>query len=173
LVFAAAGPAALGLSGRSAPGSAETEAVSGSLSRPVMFAGSLGAAAGLVVALLVLPQRDAAGLGASPALVAEIATRTDGRVVLAPEPLIESLVAVGVTAWASNPIDAFDHDVQNAYLDFIDDGEVEPAFGLAKGTITAIVVTKDSPAAKAVERRGGFARQSLGDGWLLYLAPVV
>lgn len=42
-----------------------------------------------------------------------------GRVVLAPEPLAETLAAAGVRVWLSNPIDAFSKADQSAYLDFL------------------------------------------------------
>jgi hypothetical protein len=172
LILAAAGPAALGLSRGSGSGAAEAPATPRSGTRPAVTAGSLGALAGVVLALLVLPQRDAETLGGSPALVAEVVGRAEGRVVLAPEPLVESLVAAGMTAWACNPIDAFDRDVQMAYLDFSELGDPERAIEVSDGAITAIVVEKDSDAARSMDRRGDFERQRLTDDWLLYLSPV-
>jgi len=160
VVLAAAGPAACGFTrGSLAKG------------RSTATAGLLGALAGLVLALVVLPQRHADQMGVSPALVDAVAERTAHGVVLAPEPLVESLVAAGVTTWASNPIDAFDHDVQVAYLDFIDDGEVQGALELAHGSITAVVAEKDSKAARAMDSRGGAQRSKLPGDWLLYLLP--
>lgn len=50
------------------------------------------------------------------ATVREIA---HGRVVLATEPLAETLAASDVRVWLCNPIDAFDRADQAAYLDFI------------------------------------------------------
>lgn len=48
-----------------------------------------------------------------------IVAATRGHVILAPEPLVESLAAAGATVWASNPLDAFDQQDQTAYLAFL------------------------------------------------------
>lgn len=48
-----------------------------------------------------------------------IAEATAGVVVLAPEPLAESLAAAGATVWVSNPLDAFTPRDQAAYLAFL------------------------------------------------------
>jgi hypothetical protein len=165
VILAAAGPAACGFTRGS------TEVVEPSARRGTAWTAVLGAGAGLLLAIVVLPQRGADQLGVSPALVDAVAAQAADRVVLAPEPLVESLAAAGVTVWASNPIDAFHHDVQRAYLDFIDDGKVDGALKLANGSITAIVVLGDSDAARAIDGRGGFERSELPDGWLLYLLP--
>lgn len=42
-----------------------------------------------------------------------------GRIVLAPEPLAESLAAAGARVWISDPLDAFTARDQGAYLDFL------------------------------------------------------
>lgn len=171
LILAAAGPAAQGLSRGASRDADDADVTPDSGGRLAMTAGSLGALAGLAIALLVLPHRDTETLGGSPALVKEVVARADGRVVLAPEPLVESLVAAGMTAWACNPIDAFDRGVQKAYLDFSELDEVDRAIEVADGAITAIVVEKDSAAARSMDRRSDFDRQPLTDDWLLYLSP--
>lgn len=50
---------------------------------------------------------------------AHIADATRGHVVLAAEPLAESLAAAGATLWVSNPLDAFSAADQSSYLAFM------------------------------------------------------
>ncbi|GAA1992046.1 hypothetical protein GCM10009817_37740 [Terrabacter lapilli] len=56
---------------------------------------------------------------ASDAASALIARTAHQQVVLAPEPLAESLAAEGATVWASNPLDAFEPSDQRSYLAFL------------------------------------------------------
>ncbi len=79
--------------------------------------------AGLCVGLV--STRDSAAVpGAS--LVPKIRALAAGRTVLATEPVAETLAQGGVRVWACNPIDAFTHPVQAAYLDFLGDGTIGP-----------------------------------------------
>lgn len=80
----------------------------------------VAALAAVVVALPVAAVRGDAVLGASPDDVATLAAIAGDRVVLAPAPLSEALAVAGVRLWVSNPIDAFSHDDQAAYLDFLE-----------------------------------------------------
>jgi hypothetical protein len=72
----------------------------------------------LAVAVGILALRAPALHGADDEAF-RIAEATRGRVVLAAEPLAESLAAAGATVWASNPLDAFHPSDQAAYLAFI------------------------------------------------------
>lgn len=89
----------------------------------VVSVGSLALA--LVAAGGILAARGPSQVGAPGMSVAAL-TRdlSNGRPVLADEPLAETLAQQGLTVWASNPIDAFPREVQGAYLDFLHDGTV-------------------------------------------------
>ena len=80
-------------------------------------------AAGVVVLLgctaLLWSRLDTLHPAGNPDLTASVKALAQGRVVLADEPLVESLAAEGVRIWLSNPIDAFDQADQAAYLDFV------------------------------------------------------
>ncbi len=71
----------------------------------------------LLTAGLLLSRRDA--FSSSDPVVSTVHRVAGSRVVLAPEPLAESLAVAGVTLWMSNPIDAFSPADQAAYLDFV------------------------------------------------------
>lgn len=71
-----------------------------------------------------------------------------GRVVLAPEPLAETLAAGGVRVWLSNPIDAFSQGDQAAYLDFLDGRGAGAARAFAAAGV--VVVARGSRSAGLV-----------------------
>lgn len=77
------------------------------------------AALAMVVAVPVAALRGDGVLGASPDVVARVMEVAADGVVLAPAPLSESLASVGVRLWATNPLDAFTHEDQATYLDFL------------------------------------------------------
>ncbi|RYB95508.1 hypothetical protein EUA93_14855 [Nocardioides oleivorans] len=83
----------------------------------------LAVAASLAVALPLAASRGSSVLVAGPDVVDRVAdlarSSGDDVVVLAPVPLSESLAVAGVRLWASNPLDAFSHADQAAYLDFL------------------------------------------------------
>ena len=74
----------------------------------------------MAVAVPVALGRGNAVLGAPPGVVDRVADVAGDGVVLAPAPLSESLAVAGVSLWAGNPLDAFTHRDQAAYLDFLD-----------------------------------------------------
>ncbi len=80
------------------------------------------------------------------ALIDQVTALAQGRVVLAPEPLVESLAVAGARVWAADPIDAFDRPVQRAYLAFLN-GEGDT--GLAVAGAEVIVVARDHPLAQS------------------------
>jgi hypothetical protein len=102
-------------------------------------------------------------LGARPADVAAIAEVAGAGVVLAPAPLSEALSVAGVTLWAGNPLDAFSHEDQAAYLDFLSGAE-----GLTVGVRDAdLVVTQEgSPADEVVAKVPGLRLVDCPSGWL-------
>lgn len=64
----------------------------------------------------------------------------DGRAVLAVEPLAETLAQQGVQVWAANPLDAFDHSTQAAFLEFLHEGTVPSVDGF-----DVVVIESGSP----------------------------
>jgi hypothetical protein len=157
LLMTAAAPAAAALS-RAPRGTA------GSAGgwKPVLV--TVAATVGLS-AMLILPRGDAL-LAADPALAREVADQVGDRVVLAPEPLAESLALEGVTVWAADPIDAFAPEDQRAFVDFLDGGDEALR---AVNASDAVVVENDSDAADLMATQSGFDSRPLNDGWTLYL----
>ena len=156
LLMAAAAPAAVSLTRRPLTPPVRVPA------RPVLVT----VAASVVLAcVLVLPRGDDV-LPADPELVEEVVVASGDRVVLAPEPLAESLALAGLTVWAANPIDAFSARDQEAFLDFLegDDG----AAGAVEGS-DAVVVEDGSDAADLMDSVDGFDTRPLTEGWTLYL----
>ena len=90
---------------------------------PARSSRAIPVVAGVVVLLgctaLLWSRLDALNPAGNPDLTASVKAVAQGRVVLADEPLVESLAAEGVRIWLSNPIDAFDQTDQAAYLDFV------------------------------------------------------
>jgi hypothetical protein len=119
----------------------------------------------LVSVVLVLPRGDQV-LPADPSLVEAVTDRVGDRVVLAPEPLAESLAVAGVTVWAADPIDAFAPEDQRAFLDFLEGGD--EAVRAVDGS-NAVVVEDDSDAAELMASQEGFESSPLMEGWTLYL----
>jgi len=159
LVLALAAPAAVGFTRRPA-GETEPTPVPVRAAPAVLLAGALAA----LSALIALPLRGTTVLPESPDVVDELVARTQGRVVLAPEPLVESLAVAGATVWAANPIDAFDPEVQRTYLDFLDEGT--RALGVAE--VTAVVVPDGGDQAEVLDQSGEFEKQALEGDWSLY-----
>lgn len=120
----------------------------------------------LILALPVTLMRGDSVLGASPTVVAEVQRVAQNDVVLAPAPLSESLAVAGVTLWASNPLDAFTHADQAAYLDFLD-GTDGAAAGVAASDV--VVARKGSRQASLMSREAEFAAQPCGDDWLCWV----
>ena len=158
LLMAATTPAALTLTRRRRAVGADRDA---SLRGPVVAL----LASAVVAAAVVLPRGDDV-LPAEPDLVDAVADRVGDRVVLAPEPLAESLAVAGVTVWAADPIDAFDHDVQRAFLDFLDGG---PDATRAVAASDAVVVEEGSEAEELMASQDGFDSEPLVDGWVLHV----
>lgn len=153
LLMALAVPAALSMtrhSSRAAPA-------------PPRFAGA--AALAVLVPLVLVPFRGSAVLPDEPAEVRALAEKTRDRVVLAPEPLAESLALVGVRLWVLDPIDAFGAEDQRTYLAFLDDGDVEEALP----HVEAVIVAEGSDQARSMEIVQDFTLDSTHGEWLVYL----
>jgi hypothetical protein len=113
LLLFASGPAAIGLSRLMPPrslGHGVTTAGRDTLTRAA-------ALAFLLIASATLWTR-ATEMSADARRVAAVSRVVGHDVVLAPEPLAESLAAEGVLVWMCNPIDAFSQADQAAFLDF-------------------------------------------------------
>jgi hypothetical protein len=157
LLMAAAAPAAVALTRAPRPDGGPTGA-------RVPVLATIVAAFGLALAL-ILPRGDAV-VAADPELARSVAGQVGERVVLAPEPLAESLALEGVTVWAADPIDAFAPEDQRAFLDFLEGGDA--AIRAVDGS-DAVVVEDDSDAAELMESQSDFAASPLMKGWTLYL----
>ncbi len=119
------------------------------------------AATAVAVALAALRGDDV--LGAPPEVVATVAEVAGDGVVLAPAPLSESLAVAGVRLWAGNPLDAFDHDDQAAYLDFLSGS---PGMAAAVAGSDLVVTREDSVADEAVAALPGMLPVACASGWV-------
>lgn len=158
LLMAAAPPAAVGLTRRS--GEPRPAGQGPGLLAPLVTT----ALASILAVAIVVPRDDV--LAADPELVSEVAELAGDRVVMAPEPLSESLAVAGVTLWAVNPIDAFAPADQEAFLDFL---EGDPGMRRAVEGSDVVVVERDSDAAAAMVDHPDFTRRDLGDGWVAHV----
>ncbi len=96
---------------------------------------------------------------------AQLVQATRGEVVLVAEPLAESMAAAGATVWVSNPLDAFDHADQAAYLAFMDGDATAGARAFRQADV--VVAVADSPPARAARASGYTVREALGPYVLL------
>lgn len=104
---------------------------------------------------------------ADPRLVAAVAAVASDRVVLAPEPLVESLAVAGVRVWVCDPIDAFSRVDQRAYLDFLR-GHGPGAASALEGA-EVVVVRAGSVQADVVRGSDAFEVADVSHhGWVIY-----
>lgn len=127
---------------------------------------ALTAVSALVVAVPVALARGDGVLGAAPADVRSIAATADGAVVLAPGPMAEALAVAGVRLWAGNPLDAFSHADQAAYLDFMDG---EPGAQPAIEASDVVVVRTGSAADALVADDPALQAARCGGQWICYV----
>lgn len=132
--------------------------------RQGLLAGSVGLA--LLAGSMALVSTGSRPLSpVDPGLVRAVVGVAEGRVVLAPEPLVETLMVAGVRVWAGDPIDAFPAEDQRAYLAFLaGSGDWSRA---VRGS-TLIVVPVEHPLAGSPP--AGFRPVQSGDlppGWRL------
>lgn len=110
--------------------------------------------------------RGEAVLGARSEVVDTVAGVAGTRVVLAPAPLSEALAIAGVRLWASNPLDAFGHADQAAYLDFLDG---RPGGRAAVAQADVVVVGEESAPQTLVEGDAAFVPRPCGGRWICYV----
>lgn len=120
----------------------------------------------MAVALPIVVVRGDAVLGAPPDVVDVVAQVAGDSVVLAPAPLSESLAVAGVTLWAGNPLDAFSHRVQAAYLDFLD-GDEGAAAAVAGSDV--VVAQEGSAQADLVSGDPAFEPRDCGGTWICFV----
>ena len=124
------------------------------------------AAITLVVALPVALSRGEDVLGQPSAVVRQVAAEVGEEVALVPAPLSEALAVEGVRLWATNPLDAFTHRDQAAYLDFLDGR----AGGLVAVAAVDVVVARDGSAQAAlVEDDEDFEARPCGEEWICFV----
>lgn len=146
-------------------GAGEAPPTRGSARTAVMLAQAATVAVAMVVAVPIALARGEVVLGAPSSVVREVATVAQGGVVLAPAPLSESLAVAGVRVWVVNPLDAFSHADQAAYLDFLD-GSAGARRAIAVSDL--VVVREGSPQEALMADETGFAAQPCGDDWICF-----
>lgn len=99
-------------------------------------------------------------------LASEVSVMVPDGVVLAPEPVVESLAVHGVRVWLGNPLDAFTHEDQRAYLDFL---AGRPGMERAVAASDAVLVRPDAEAADVMASMETYTVSELSGGWLLYV----
>jgi hypothetical protein len=118
------------------------------------------------VAVAVVAARGDASLPAEPALVDAVREVAGTRVVLAPEPLAESLAAEGVRVWMCDPIDAFSARDQAAFLDFL---QGSPGGAAAVLSSRLVVVKEGTAQERLVAGTGRFSVERTVGDWALYV----
>lgn len=101
-----------------------------------------------------------------PALVQAVARVAGDRVVLAPEPLAESLAVEGVTVWVSDPLDAFRAIDQAAYLDFLQGSGPGAVRALADAGV--VVVRAGTASEQLTVRSQDFTMVDRWGSWHIY-----
>lgn len=139
--------------------------VAGPLRRPPARALSVTLAL-LVVGVGFLVHRAQAMGETDDRLAEEVQRAAPEMVVLAPEPEVESLAVHGVEVWLGNPLDAFGHDDQRAYLDFV---AGRPGMAAAVDDSDAVLVRAGEPADTAMTGLSGFEVFELSDSWRIYV----
>ncbi len=120
----------------------------------------------LVAAIARVPPRD----GASRTIVATAIRLAAGRPILADAMPAEQVALAGGRIWAGNPLDAFSHATQAAYLDFIGAGAGPQVHALlADDRIAVILATAGSPAAHAAAADPAFARAAADPTAVVYV----
>ena len=160
LLMTAAAPAALHATRR------QSVRHSAGLETPPTLTPVLVCLLAVATSLPSLIARDTAVWPEDPALVKAVASAAVDRVVLAPEPLAESLAVEGVTVWVSDPIDAFRPSDQAAYLDFLQGGG--PGAGRALAAAEVVVVGAGTAAEQLTQRSQEFRVAGRWRSWHIY-----
>ncbi len=158
LLMLCAAPAAVRLTRRSREPVGETSRAIPVVAGLVVLVGCAG---------LLWSRQDGLNPSGNPELVSAVKAVAQERVVLADEPVVESLAAEGVRIWMSNPIDAFDRADQAAYLDFVSGsstGNSQPLLNAAE----VVVVRTGGPADGPVSTDSRFAPARSVAGWTVY-----
>ncbi|WP_156023322.1 hypothetical protein [Terracoccus sp. 273MFTsu3.1] len=145
-------PAALAL--RLPPGPAPASSARASRLVPLAISAACVIVVGGLLAVRAPTFRDA------DTVATRLADATRGQVVLVAEPLAESMAAAGATVWVSNPLDAFDHADQTAYLAFMDGDATAGARALTQADV--VVAQPGTPPAQAALVSGYTAKQVVG-----------
>ncbi len=116
--------------------------------------------------LLLASRLDSLNPSGRPAIVAAVRQAAGDTVVLADEPLAESLAAEGVRVWMSNPLDAFAQADQAAYLDFVSGAAGNSTRALDASDV--VVVRSGGGPDALVTRDARFAPVGQVEGYLIY-----
>lgn len=114
---------------------------------------------------LMFPRGDTV-LAAPFDVVDQVTSVADGRTVLAPAPLSEALAVGGAQLWVTNPLDAFTHRDQAAYLDFLDG---QPGGLVAVAAADVVVAREGSAQAALVEDDEDFEARPCGEDWICFV----
>jgi hypothetical protein len=158
LLMLCAAPAGVRLSRRPEQGSSASPVAVPLVAGLVLLVGCPG---------LLWRRLDALNPSGNPELVAAVHAVAQGSVVLADEPVVESLAAEGVRIWLSNPIDAFDRPDQAAYLDFVS-GAVTGNSQSLLDAAEVVVLRTGGPADGPVSTDARFAPERFVAGWTVY-----
>jgi hypothetical protein len=131
------------------------------------LAGGLSVAVAAASAFIVAGRQPTINPSTDATLLSVVEQTARGRVVLADEPLAESLAAEGITVWLSNPIDAFGPADQAAFLDFLSGN------GLAALDQAEVVAVRTSSSADTlVAAQTRFDKFAEVAGWSVYQAAT-
>jgi hypothetical protein len=151
LLFFAAAPAARGL--RLGP------------SRPSRLVGPALAVAALVIVLGLA--RGPVSTGAGRSLLDDALRRAAGTPILADGVPAEQVALAGGRVWMSNPLDAFDHQDQRVYLDWLDG---RPGGDAAlRHAPRVVIVGRNSPAKRRIDRARAFRLVARDSNEALYV----
>jgi hypothetical protein len=119
------------------------------------------AAVASVVVVCFAVVRGPAASGASSSLVSDAIALAHGSPVLADGSIDEQVALAGGRIWAGNPIDAFSHPVQAAYLDWVA-GTRDGRLALAPD-VHVVLVTTGTETQTLMQQTPSFA-WAVGDG---------
>jgi hypothetical protein len=158
LVMGLVAPAAVGAGARRTRASSATGGLPAKAAAGLVALAVVGSCAAAVV-------RGDTTLPAPQSVVDTVVRAAGDRVVLAPEPLVESLAVAGARVLVSNPIDAFPRSDQAGYLDFVDGA---PGGAAVLDDADLVVVEAGTRSAALVQEDERFSEVDEVDGWTVY-----
>jgi hypothetical protein len=124
------------------------------------------ALAAAAAALVVAVARGPLTSGAANGLVRHAIALAHGSPVLADGSIDEQVALDGGRIWAGNPIDAFSHPVQSAYLDWV--SGLPAGAGAVTSAVRVVLVSRGSATQALMARLPGFAAARIDGSVVLY-----